>query len=68
MTGGGGTVALQAPSASIESFVATPFEQALRVSTVDKHASFFDLGGDSALSVTLIVKVRATVTDQVSLR
>ena len=53
----------------MQAAVAAAFQEALGLgSAVDVDASFFEIGGDSALAVRVIGKLRETVTDQVSLR
>jgi acyl carrier protein len=60
--GGGGASSLQA-------VVAAAFQQALGLDTaIDRNASFFESGGDSALAVQVIGSLRESVSDQVSLR
>ena len=49
--------------------MAAAFQQALGLDTaIDRNASFFETGGDSALAVQVIGSLRESVSDQVSLR
>ena len=49
--------------------MAAAFQQALGLdAAIDRNASFFESGGDSALAVQVIGSLRESVSDQVSLR
>merc|ERR1712227_950328 len=66
---GAGVVAGGASLSSLQAVVAAAFQETLGLdSAIDRNASFFESGGDSALAVQVIGKLRESVTDQVSLR
>ncbi|MEU9047273.1 amino acid adenylation domain-containing protein, partial [Kitasatospora sp. NPDC048343] len=67
-TTGGSEEEYRAPATPIEELLADIWAQVLKTPRISAEANFFDLGGDSILSIQVISRIRETFTVDLSAR